>query len=152
MIPRTTACLVPLSSPISWSLFRFMTTELVLLSKHLILLSPSPFTFNLSQYQRLSQWVGSSHQVAKVLELQLQLQKQSFQGWFPLGLTGLISLLSKGLSRVFPSTTVWKHQICYLGVSTFLVFSISLCSWPWVSESDDTVILFQSVDAGSVPN
>ena len=30
--------------------------------------------------------------------------------WFPLGLTGLISLLSKGLSRVFPSTTVWKHQ------------------------------------------
>ena len=32
------------------------------------------------------------------------------QGWFPLGLTGLISLLSKGLSRVFSSTTVWKHQ------------------------------------------
>ena len=34
--------------------------------------SPSPPTFNLSQYQGLSQWVGSSHQVAKVLELQLQ--------------------------------------------------------------------------------
>ena len=34
----------------------------------------------------------------------------SIQGWFPLGLTGLISLLSKGLSRVFSSTTVWKHQ------------------------------------------
>ena len=32
------------------------------------------------------------------------------QGWFALGLTGLISLLSKGLSRVFSSTTVWKHQ------------------------------------------
>ena len=32
------------------------------------------------------------------------------QGWFPLGLTGLISLLSKGLSRVFSSTTVQKHQ------------------------------------------
>ena len=31
-------------------------------------------------------------------------------GWFPLGLTGLISLLSKGLSRVLSSTTVWKHQ------------------------------------------
>ena len=28
----------------------------------------------------------------------------------PLGLTGLISLLSKGLSRVFPSTIIWKHQ------------------------------------------
>ena len=32
------------------------------------------------------------------------------QGWFPLRLTSLISLLSKGLSRVFFSTTVWKHQ------------------------------------------
>ena len=32
------------------------------------------------------------------------------QGWFPLGLTGLISLLSKGLSRVFFSITVRKHQ------------------------------------------
>ena len=32
------------------------------------------------------------------------------QGWFPLGLTGLISLQSKGLSRVFSNTTVQKHQ------------------------------------------
>ena len=31
--------------------------------------------------------------------------------WFPLRLTALISLQSKGLSRVFSSTTVWKHQI-----------------------------------------
>ena len=30
--------------------------------------------------------------------------------WFPLGLTGLITLLSKGLSRAFSSTAVWKHQ------------------------------------------
>ena len=35
----------------------------------------------------------------------------NIQGWFPLGLTGLISLLSKGLSQVFSSTTVQKHQI-----------------------------------------
>ena len=34
----------------------------------------------------------------------------SIQGWFPLRLTGLISLLSNGLSRVFSSTTVWRHQ------------------------------------------
>ena len=34
----------------------------------------------------------------------------NIQGWFPLGLTGLISLLCKGLSRVFSNTTVWKHQ------------------------------------------
>ena len=34
----------------------------------------------------------------------------NIHGWFPLGLTGLISFLSKGLSRVFSSTTVRKHQ------------------------------------------
>ena len=34
----------------------------------------------------------------------------NIQGWFPLGLTGLISLLSKGLSSVFSNTTVQKHQ------------------------------------------
>ena len=75
--------------------------------------SPSPPAFNLSQHQGLFQWVNSSHQVAKVLELQLQ--RQSFQwifrtDWFPLGLTGWISLQSKGLSRVFSNTTVQEHQ------------------------------------------
>ena len=34
----------------------------------------------------------------------------NIQGWFPLGLNGLIALVSKGLSRVFSNTTVWKHQ------------------------------------------
>ena len=34
----------------------------------------------------------------------------TIQDWFLLGLTGLISLQSKGLSRVFSSTTIWKHQ------------------------------------------
>ena len=42
--------------------------------------SPSPPTFNLSQHQGLFQWVSSSHQVAKVLEFQLQ--HQSFQWIF----------------------------------------------------------------------
>ena len=74
--------------------------------------SPFPPSFNLSQHQGLFQWVNSSHQVAKILEFQLQ--HQSFQ-WifradFPLGWTGLISLQSKGLSRVFSNTTVQKHQ------------------------------------------
>ena len=46
-------------------------------------------------------------------EFELQLQYQYFQWIFsvdPLGLTGLIFLLSKGFSRVFSSTTIWKHQ------------------------------------------
>ena len=36
----------------------------------------------------------------------------NIQGWFSSGLTGLISLLYKGLSRVFSSTTIGKHQFC----------------------------------------
>ena len=63
--------------------------------------SPSPPAFNLSQHWGPFQWVSSSHQVAKVLEFQLQ---QNIQDWCPLGLTGLISLQSKGLSRVFTNT------------------------------------------------
>ena len=38
------------------------------------------------------------------------ISSSDIQGWFPLGLTGLISLLSMGLSTVFSSTTIWKHQ------------------------------------------
>ena len=44
----------------------------------------------------------------------------NIQGWFPLGLTGLISLQSKGFSGVFSSTTIWKHQF----------FSAQLPLWP----------------------
>ena len=47
----------------------------------------------------------------------------NIQGWFPLGLTGLISLLSKGLSRVFSSTTIRKHQ--FSGAQPFLMVQLS---------------------------
>ena len=52
--------------------------------------SPSPPAFNLSQHQGLFQWVSSSHQVAK--EASSSILPMKIQGWFPLGLTGLISL------------------------------------------------------------
>ena len=61
--------------------------------------SPSPPTFNLSQHQGLFKWLSSSHQVAKVLEFQLQLP-MNIQDWFPLGLTGWISLQPKGLNSL----------------------------------------------------
>ena len=64
---------------------------------------PSPPALNLSQHQGLFQWVSSLHEVAKVLEFQLQHRS-------PLGWTGWISLQSKGLSRVFSNTTVQNHQ------------------------------------------
>ena len=72
--------------------------------------SPSPPTFSLSQHQSLFQWVSSSHQMVKVLELQASVFPMNIQDWFPLGLIGLISLQSKRLSRVFSNTAVQKRQ------------------------------------------
>ena len=87
---------------------------------HPLLLS-SPHALNPSQHQSCpvsrifasgGQSFGASAS-ASILPLNVQ-------DWFPLGLTGLISLLSRGLSRVSSSTTVWKHQ-CF-GVQ------LSLCA------------------------
>ena len=88
-----------------------------------ILLSPSPA---LSCPQSLFQWAGSSHQVAKVLELQALVLPMNIQGWFPLGLTSLISLMSDGLSRVFSRTTVWKHQ--FFSAQPYLQFNSHICA------------------------
>ena len=46
----------------------------------------------------------------------------NIQDWFSLGLTGLLSLQSRGPSRVFSSTTVWKHRFC---ISEPCLWSIS---------------------------
>ena len=64
---------------------------------------PASGTFQMSQlFASCDQNTGAS--------ASLSVLPVNIQGWFPLGLTGLISLLSKGLSGVFSSTTVWKHQ------------------------------------------
>ena len=62
------------------------------------LLPPCPPTLNLSQHQGLLQWVGSSHQMAR--DLELQLHRYEYQGWLPLGLAGLILFQSKGLKSL----------------------------------------------------
>ena len=74
---------------------------------------PSPPALSLAQHEGLFQWISSLHQVAKVLDFSFSISpSDDYSGWFPLGLTGLISLLSKGLSRVFSSATIQKHQFC----------------------------------------
>ena len=52
----------------------------------------------------------------------------NIQGWFPLQLTGLISLLSKGLSGVFSTTTVQRHQ--FFGALPSLQSSSHNLKWP----------------------
>ena len=96
-----------------------MSTESVMPSHHLVLcpllLLPSIFPIGSFPVRRLSASVGQSIGVsasASVLPVNIQ-------GWFPLGSTDLISLLSKGLSRIFYSNTVQKHQF----------FGAQLSSW-----------------------
>ena len=49
------------------------------------------------------------------------------QCWFPLGWTGLISLLSKGLSRIFSNTMVWTHQ--FFSAQPCLWSNSHICTW-----------------------
>ena len=53
----------------------------------------------------------------------------NIQDWFPLGLTGWISLQSKGLSRIFSSTTVQKHQ--FFSAQLFLWSNSHIHTWLW---------------------
>ena len=106
------ACQAPLSSTVSQSLPKFMSLKSVMLSNHLILCCPLLLciqsfpaigSFPMSQlFTSGRQSIGASTS-ASVLPMNIQ-------DWFPLGLTGLISLQSKGLSRVFSNNTVQKHQ------------------------------------------
>ena len=110
--PWTAALQASLSITKSWSLLRLTSIESVMLSNHLILCHPlllPPSTFpSIRVFSNDSAlcitwpkyWVSAS---ASVLPM-------NTQDWSPLGWTGWISLQSKGLSRVFSSITVQKHQ------------------------------------------
>ena len=79
--PRTAALQASLFITNSWNLLKLVSIESVMPSNHLILCLPLLLPpLNLSQHQGLFQWVGSLHQVAKVLEFQLQ--HSSFQWIF----------------------------------------------------------------------
>ena len=99
--PWTIAHEAPLSYIISQNMLKFMSIESVVLSNHLNPCYLLLVCLQFSPVSGLFQLVSSLHQVAKVLEL---------YSWFPLELTGLISLQSKGLSRTSSNTKVQKHQ------------------------------------------
>ena len=104
-------CQAPLSSTLSWSLFKLMSIESVMLCDHLILCCPFSFglqSFPTSRSFPKSWFFSSGGQCIRASASALALPR-NIQGWFPLGLTCLISLLSKEFSRAFSSTTIGKH-------------------------------------------
>ena len=108
--PWTVAGQAFLSFAIPQSLLKLMSTESVmpfnlLVLCHPLLLLPSIFASIRIFYKELAfpnRWPNIGVSASDLL--------MNIQDWFPLGLTGLLSLLSKGLSRVFSSTTVQKHR------------------------------------------
>ena len=89
----------------------------------------SPPALNISQHQGLFQWVSFFHLRWPNIgtSASASVFSMNIQGWFPLGLTDLISWLPKLFSRVFSSTTVWKHQ--FFGTQPSLWFSSHIHTW-----------------------
>ena len=86
-----------------------------------------PSALNISQHQGLFQWVVCSHQMTKILEALASalVLAVNIQGWSPLRLTGLISLLSKGLSGVFKQhslrASIFWHSAFFKGPALITV-------------------------------
>ena len=111
--PQTVAHQVPLSSTTSQSLFRLLSIESMMPSNYLILCSlllllPSIFP-HIKVFFPVS-WLFTSGGQNIGASASATVLPMNIQGWFPLGWTDLISLQSRGLSRVFSNTTVQKHQ------------------------------------------
>ena len=108
------------SFTISWSLLKFMFIESMMLSNHLILYCPLLFclqSFPASGSFPMS-WLFTSGGQSIGTSASAPDLPVNIQGWFPLRLTDLISSQSKEFSRVFSSTTNWKHQ--FFGTQTSL--------------------------------
>ena len=88
---------------------------------------PSPSAFNLSQYPRSFLMNQLFESGGKSIGASASVFPVNIQGWFPLRFNDLISLLSKGLSRVFSNTTTWKHQ--FFSPQPSLRSNSHICTW-----------------------
>ena len=110
--PWTTTRQASLSITNCQSLLKLMSIESVMPSNHLILchpllLPPSIFP-SIRVYSNESVFTSGGQSIG--LSASESVLPMSIHDWYPLGWSGWISLQSKGLSRVFSTTTVQKHQ------------------------------------------
>ena len=122
--PWTAAHPASLSFSISQSLSKLMSIELMMPSNHFILCHPLSLLPSIIPSIRVfpMSWLFASGGQSIGASASASLLQMSIQDWFPLVLTGLISLQSKGLSRVFSSTTI-RYNITYTNI--FYVIFIS---------------------------
>ena len=119
-----------LSFTVSWNLLTLMSIESMMPSNHLILCCPllllPSSTFPASGSFPVS-WLFTSGGQSNGPSASASVLPMTIQDWFPLGWTGWISLQSKGLSRVFSSTTVQKHQS--FSAQPSLWSNSHMCAW-----------------------
>ena len=107
--PLIAACQATLSTN-SQSLLKLMSIRLIMPSNHLILCHPLLFLPSIFSSIRVFSNESALHiRWPKYWSFSISLS-MNIQGWFPLGLTGLISWKSKGLLRIIPNITLQKHQ------------------------------------------
>ena len=135
-----TPCQASLSFTISQSLLKLMCIELVMPS-YVTLYCSCPHSFPASGSFSMSPLFTSDGQSIGV---SASVFPRNIRGWIPLGVTGLIFLLSKGLSRVFSSTTIWKHQ--FFGAQLSLWSSSHIHTWLLEKPSFDYVDICQQTD------
>ena len=114
--PWTAAHQASLSITNSQSLLKLVSIESVMPSNHLIPFLSYLQSFSASGSFQMSQLFTSSGRNIGV-SASTSVLPINIQDWFPLGWTCWISLLSKGLSRVFSNTTVQKHKFFSTQVS-----------------------------------
>ena len=149
--PWTAACQASLSFTISQSLLKLMSIDLVMPSNNLILCHPflllsSIFNLSDSWSFLMSRLCASSGQSIGV-SASVSVLPMNIQDWFPLGLTGLISLQSKGLSSIFSNTTVQKHQL--FGAQPSFVPTLTSIHDNWKNHSFDYMDLCQQSDVSN---
>ena len=123
--PWTAARQASLSFTVSWSLFKLMFTESVMPSSATPF-SSCPQSFPASGSLPIS-WLFASGVQNIGTSASVSLLPMNIPSWFPLGLTSLISLQSKILSRVFSSTTIRKQQL--FGTQSSLWSNSHICTW-----------------------
>ena len=125
--PWAAVCQAPLSSTISQNLLKFIFIESVMLSNYLIVCCPLILAPSIFPGIRVfaANWLFSSG--AQNFGASATILPMIIQGWFPLGLTGLISLQSIGLLIVFSSTTIWKHR--FFGAQPSLWSNSHIDTW-----------------------
>ena len=126
--PGTAARQASLSITNSRSLLKLMSIESVMPSNHLILCRPLLLPPSIFPSIRVFPNESTLHiRWPEYWSFSFSIRPSYTQGWFPLGLTGLIYLLSKGLSRIVSRTTVWRHQ--FLGTPPCLWSNCHIRTW-----------------------